>query len=102
MAISAWRRGSQDCRLPRGIILKQAENDAPVADLCRKRFMSSASFYSRRSKYVGMDASLRTRMKERGDENKRLMKMTSSMSGCLLTIVSRQYSRIDKGAPHTL
>ena len=34
--------------------LKQAENGVPVADLCRERGMSSASFYNWRSKYGGM------------------------------------------------
>lgn len=40
-------------------ILKQAEAGTPVADLCREYGMSSASFYQWRSKYGGMDASLR-------------------------------------------
>jgi len=37
--------------------------------------MSSATFYKRRSKYGGMDASLMTRMKELEDENRRLKKV---------------------------
>jgi putative transposase len=35
-------------------ILTQAENGAPVADLCREHGMSSASFYKWRAKYGGM------------------------------------------------
>ena len=39
-------------------ILRQAEGGMPVAELCRAHDMSSASFYKRRVKYGGMDASL--------------------------------------------
>lgn len=61
-------------------ILKRAENGVPVADLCREHGMSSASFYKWRSKYGGMDASLRSRMKELDEENKRLKKMYAEKS----------------------
>jgi len=37
--------------------------------------MSGASFYKWRAKYVGMDASLMSRIKELEDENRRLKKM---------------------------
>ncbi len=45
-------------------ILKQAESGIPVARLCRKHGMSSATFYKCRARYGGMAASLMTRMKE--------------------------------------
>ena len=56
-------------------ILKQAEAGVPIADLCRERGMSSATFYNWRSKYGGMDASLMSRLKELEEENRRLKKM---------------------------
>ncbi|STQ90157.1 putative transposase [Iodobacter fluviatilis] len=56
-------------------ILKQAEADSTIPDLCREHGMSSASFYKWRAKFGGMDASMMTRMKELEDENKRLKKM---------------------------
>jgi putative transposase len=56
-------------------ILKQAENGVPVPELCREHGMSSASFYKWRAKYGGMDASLKARLKELEDENRRLKKM---------------------------
>ena len=56
-------------------ILKQAENGAPVAELCREHGMSSATFYKWRAKYGGMDASLMSRMKELEKENARLKRM---------------------------
>jgi putative transposase len=61
-------------------ILTQAENGAPVADLCREHGMSSASFYKWRAKYGGMDASLISRMKALDEENKRLKKMYAEKS----------------------
>lgn len=57
-------------------ILKQAENEVPVPELCREHGMSSASFYKWRAKYGGMDASLMARLKELEDENRRLKKMS--------------------------
>ena len=45
-------------------ILKQAEAEAAVPELCREHGMSSASFYKWRSKYGGMDASMMVRMKQ--------------------------------------
>ena len=56
-------------------ILKQAEAGAPVHELCREHGMSSATFYKWRAKYGGMDACLMARMKELGEENRRLKKM---------------------------
>ena len=53
-------------------ILKQAESSVSVVDLCREHGMSSASFYKRRCKYGGMDASLVARMKELDEENNRI------------------------------
>ena len=41
-------------------ILKQAEAGSPVPELCREHGMSSATFYKWRSKYGGMDASIKS------------------------------------------
>ena len=56
-------------------IIKQNESGKSVPDLCREHGMSTATFYTWRSKYGGMDASLMKRMKELEDENRRLKKM---------------------------
>lgn len=56
-------------------ILKQAENGAPIPELCREHGMSSATFYKWRSKYGGMDVSMMARLKELEEENRRLKKM---------------------------
>ena len=56
-------------------ILKQAEAGLPTPELCRERWMSSATFYKWQTKFGGMDASLMTRMKELEGENRWLKKM---------------------------
>jgi len=56
-------------------IIKQNESGTSVPDLCREHGMSTATFYTWRSKYGGMDVSLMKRMKELEDENRRLKKM---------------------------
>ncbi len=56
-------------------ILKKAEAGAPVAELCREHGMSSATFYKWRSRFGGMDVSMMSRLKELGEENRRLKKM---------------------------
>lgn len=56
-------------------MLKQNEEGASVADLCREHGVSQAQFYKWRSKYGGMDASMVKRLKELEEENRRLKKM---------------------------
>jgi putative transposase len=56
-------------------ILKQAEIGSPVPGLCLEHGISNSMFDKWRSKFGGMDASLMTRMKEQGEENRRLKKM---------------------------
>jgi putative transposase len=56
-------------------ILKQAEADTPVPELCREHGISSATFYKWRAKYGGMDVSMMARLKELELENARLKKM---------------------------
>jgi putative transposase len=61
-------------------ILRWAEGVMPVTELCREHWMSSASFYKRRAKYGGMDASLISQMKAMDDENRRLKRMYADLS----------------------
>lgn len=56
-------------------VLKQAEAGAPVPELCREHGISSATFYKWRSKFGGMDASLRFQLRELQDEAERSKKM---------------------------
>ena len=56
-------------------ILKEAQGGVPVAELCRSHGISNATFYSWRSKYGGMDASMIAELKSLQEENRRLKKM---------------------------
>ena len=60
-------------------ILKQAEGGMPVSELCREHGMSSASFYTWRAKFGGMDASLISEMKDIAEENRRLKLMSNPL-----------------------
>ena len=46
-----------------------------MPELCREHGISNATFHKWRSKFGGMDASLRVRMTELGEENRPLKKM---------------------------
>ena len=61
-------------------ILRQAEGGMPVAESCRAHGMSSASYYKRRAKYGGMDASLISQMKAMEEENRRRKRMYADLS----------------------
>jgi len=56
-------------------VLKEHEAGVPVPELCRKHGMSSATFYSWKSKFGGMDVSDARRLKTLEDENARLKKL---------------------------
>ena len=61
-------------------ILKQAGAGVPVAELCREHGMSSATFYSWRSKYGGMELSDLKKMKRLAEENRRLKDLYAKVS----------------------
>ena len=54
---------------------KGVESGIGVPDICRELGVSTATFYKWRAKYVGMDVSMMSRMKELEEENRRLKKM---------------------------
>ena len=56
-------------------IVKEANLGRKVPDICREHGISSATFYTWRSKYTGMDVALMARMRELESENRRLKKM---------------------------
>ena len=55
-------------------IVKQARSGIPVPERCRQHTISSATVYTWRSKYGGMDASLISQLRELQDENRRIKK----------------------------
>ena len=61
-------------------ILKEAEADIPVKELCRKYGMGNSTFYKWREKYSGMEISDIKRLKELEAENRKLKQMFAELS----------------------
>ena len=58
-------------------LLKENEAGAKVDDLCRRHGISSATFYTWRKKYGGMDASEAKRLRALEAENARLKRIVA-------------------------
>ena len=56
-------------------VLKEHEAGAAVADLCPKHGMSSATFYSWKAKFAGLEVSDAGRLKALQDENAKLKRL---------------------------
>ena len=61
-------------------ILKKAEGGAKVLDLAREHGVSTATIYSWRAKFGGMDVSEAKRLRELEDENRRLKQIVADLS----------------------
>lgn len=61
-------------------VLKEADAGMKVEDICRKHGISNATYYNRKSKYGGMEASDVKRLRELEEENAKLKKMFSDVS----------------------
>lgn len=55
--------------------MKEAEAGAIVTELCRKRGMSSATYYAWKSKYGGLEVSEAKRLRALEDENAKLKRL---------------------------
>ena len=58
-------------------VLKESEAGAKTDDICRRHGISSATFYSWRKKYGGMDASEAKRLRELEAENAKLKRIVA-------------------------
>ena len=61
-------------------MIKEAESDMPVSEICRKHGIGQSTFYKWRSKYGGMEASDVKRLKELEEENRKLKDMFATLS----------------------
>jgi putative transposase len=61
-------------------VLAEGEAGVPVAELCRKHGISSATYYQWKSKYAGMSVSELRRVKELEAENARLKRMYAELA----------------------
>ena len=61
-------------------ILKQSEAGARTSDLCRQHAISTATFYSWRGKYGGLEVSEAKRLKQLEDENAKLKRIVADQA----------------------
>lgn len=61
-------------------MLKQYESGIKVTDICREAGITSATFYSWKRKYGGMDAQQLKELKSLREENNRLKQMYADLS----------------------
>ena len=83
--IPAWGRGDfhEGIEVYRSLIafvLKQAEDKAPIAEVCRKAGISEATFYNWRKKYAGLMPSEMRRLRQLEDENAKLKRIVADLS----------------------
>ena len=72
-------RASRFTDAQKAFILKQAEDGVPVADVCRKAGISSATFFDWKKKYGGLLPSEMRRLKQLEDENAKLRKLVADL-----------------------
>jgi putative transposase len=63
-------------------ILKEAEAGAKVTELCRRHRISDATFYTRRSKYGGLEISEMRQLRQLEEENRRLKSIVADLLCC--------------------
>lgn len=73
-------RASKFTDAQKAFILKQAEDGLPVAEVCRKAGISSATFFNWKKKYGGLLPSDMRRLKQLEDENAKLKKLFADLS----------------------
>ena len=61
-------------------ILKQYDQGAAAADLCREQGISAATLYNWKSKYGGMEVGEAQRLRSLEDENRRLKHLVADLS----------------------
>ena len=61
-------------------ILKQGDEGLPVAEICRKAGISSATYFNWKKKYAVLLSDEMRRLKQLEDENNRLKKLVADLS----------------------
>jgi len=64
----------------KAFILKQGDGGMPVAEICRKAGISSATYFNWKKKYAGLLPDDMRRLKALEDENGRLKKIVSDLT----------------------
>jgi len=64
----------------KAFILKQGEEGTPVAEICRKAWISQATYFAWKKKYAGLLPDKMRRLKQLEDENARLKKIVADLT----------------------
>jgi putative transposase len=75
-------------------VLKQAEDGAPIAEVCRKAGISDATFYNWRKRYAGLMPSEMKRLRQLEDQNAKLKRIVADLSldkAMLQDVLSKTY-----------
>ena len=64
----------------KAFVIKQGEEGAPVAEICRKAGISQATYFNWKKKYAGLLPTEMRRLRELEDENGRLKKIVADLT----------------------
>jgi putative transposase len=64
----------------KAFIIRQGEDDAPVAEICRKAGINQATYFNWKKRYAGIMPSEMKRLRELEDENNRLKRIVADLS----------------------
>ena len=64
----------------KAFIIRQGDEGASVAEICRKAGISQATYFNWKKKYSGMMPSEMKRLRELEDENSRLKRIVADLS----------------------
>jgi putative transposase len=64
----------------KAFVIKQGEEGAPVAEICRRAGISQATYFNWKKKYAGLLPSEMRRLRELEDENSRLKKIVADLT----------------------
>jgi putative transposase len=64
----------------KAFILRQGEDGAPVAEVCRNAGISQATYFNWKKEYAGMMPSDMKRLRELEEENSRLNRIVADLS----------------------
>lgn len=73
-------RASKFSDAQKAYILRQGDEGVPVAEICRKAGISSATYFNWKKKYGGLLPTEMRRLKQLEDENAKLKKLVADLS----------------------
>ena len=73
-------RASKFTDAQKAYILRQGDEGVPVAEICRKAGISSATYFNWKKKYGGLLPTEMRRLKQLEDENAKLKKLVADLS----------------------